>query len=195
MPLTTRFQEALVYACQAHAAQKRKGTETPYVSHLLAVTALALENGATEDEAIGALLHDAVEDAGGRWRLKDIRLRFGDTVADIVDGCTDAYGVPKPPWKWRKQHYIDHLPDASESVLLVSCCDKIHNARSIVADLRQDGARVWDRFHGGKKGSLWYYHALLTVYQRSNAPTPLIDELHRLVDEMHRLAGCTDRIV
>ena len=111
--LTSRFSQALFYAADAHAEQTRKGTSVPYVAHVLAVAALALENGANEDEAIAALLHDTVEDCGGLDRLRDVRERFGPNVADIVMGCTDATEIPKPPWKERKQTYIHDLQAAS----------------------------------------------------------------------------------
>jgi GTP pyrophosphokinase len=113
MTLSTKFDQALHYAVIIHAGQVRKGTRIPYLSHLLGVASIALEYGANEDEAIGALLHDAGEDAGGRGRIEDIRQRFGDTVADIVDGCTDADVVPKPEWRKRKEEYIAHIPTAS----------------------------------------------------------------------------------
>jgi (p)ppGpp synthase/HD superfamily hydrolase len=187
--LSSRFEQALVYACVAHADQKRKGTAIPYIAHLLSVAALALEYGANEDETIAALLHDAVEDAGGRPRLDDIRSTFGDDVADIVDGCTDADVIPKPPWRERKEKYIAHLAQASPSILLVSCCDKLHNARSIVTDLRELGEALWERFNGGKDGTLWYYRALADDFRKHNAPRRLVDELDRSVAvmELHHL--------
>ncbi|NOX54108.1 MAG: HD domain-containing protein [Planctomycetes bacterium] len=189
MKLSERFQQALAYVVQIHRDQFRKGTQIPYVSHLLAVAALALEHGATEDEAIAALLHDAVEDAGGRGRLEDIRRRFGATVAEIVDGCTDAYEVPKPPWRPRKVAYIAKLREAPASVQLVSCCDKLHNARTTLADLRDLGEQVWEKFNGGRDGTLWYYRELLQAYQSDRVPKRLLDELRWTVEEMHRLAG------
>src|SRR5579872_1614267 len=146
--LTARFDEAMVYAAKAHAGQTRKASSVPYISHPLAVAALALENGASEDEAIAALLHDVVEDCGGLERLRDVRDRFGDEVAEIVMGCTDATEIPKPPWKGRKEAYLRHLEEAPPSVLLVSACDKLHNVRSLVADLRESGEAVWKRFNG-----------------------------------------------
>ena len=164
MILSPRFEQALIYACVVHSGQDRKGTDVPYISHLLFVAGLALENGANEDEAIAALLHDAVEDAGGKARARDIRCRFGDAVADIVEGCTDADEVPKPPWRERKEAYIAHLSEASPSVLLVSCCDKVHNARSIVTDLSEIGEQLWERFNGGREGTLWYYQALAIAF-------------------------------
>ena len=189
MTLSPRFEQALVYSAILHSGQARKGSSIPYVSHVLSVAALALENGANEDEAIGALLHDAVEDAGGAPRLEDIRSRFGGAVAEIVLGCTDTDQTPKPPWKERKQQYIAHLAHGSDSVKLVSCADKLHNARSIVADLREMGNAVWSRFTGGKEGTLWYYRALVETYQKHGAPPRLLSELIRTVDEMERLAG------
>ena len=117
---STRFHDAVAYAVQLHANQVRKGTDIPYVSHLLGVAGLAMEYGATEDEAIGALLHDAVEDQGGKPTLEEIRRRFGDNVAAIVEGCTDTDVQPKPPWRKRKEAYIDHVRHASPSVCLVS---------------------------------------------------------------------------
>jgi len=137
--LTQRFSQALVYAADAHQDQTRKGTTVPYVAHVLAVAALALENGATEDEAIAALLHDTAEDCGGEPRLRDVRERFGSTVADIVWGCSDTMETPKPPWRERKEAYLHRLDAESPSVLLVSACDKLHNVRSILVSVRNDG--------------------------------------------------------
>ena len=186
--LSQRFEQALVYAAILHSGQGRKGTPVPYVSHVLSVAALALENGANEDEAIAALLHDAVEDAGGAPRLEDIRCRFGQTVAEIVAGCTDTDETPKPPWEERKRRYIAQLAHGSDSVKLVSCADKVHNARSIVADLREHSEAIWSRFTTGKSGTLWYYRTLVETYQQHGAPKRLLDELVRTVEEMERLA-------
>ncbi len=189
MLLSPRFEQALLYTAIVHAGQQRKSSEVPYLAHLLAVTALALEHGANEDEAIGALLHDAAEDAGGHERLADIRLRFGEAVAEIVDSCTDTYETPKPSWRERKEKYIAHLPQSSRSALLVSCCDKLHNSRSIVADLRETGAETWKRFKGGRDGSLWYYRTLADFFAQSELPCGLIDELRRTVEAMEALAA------
>jgi (p)ppGpp synthase/HD superfamily hydrolase len=186
--LTHRFERALVYSAILHAGQGRKGTAVPYISHVLSVAALALENGASEHEAIAALLHDAVEDAGGAPRLEDIRFRFGEVVAEIVAGCTDTDQTPKPPWEERKRRYIAQLAHGSDSVKLVSCADKVHNARSIVADLREHGDAIWSRFTTGKSGTLWYYRTLVETYQQHGGPKRLVDELVRIVDEMERLA-------
>jgi GTP pyrophosphokinase len=155
----------------------------------LAVASLTLEYGADEDEAIAALLHDAVEDAGGKSRLSDLRVRFGERVAEIVADCTDADTSPKPPWRARKQAYIAHLAEASPSARLVSCCDKLHNVRSIIADLRTLGPRVWEKFAGGKQGTLWYYAALLAAFRRLGTTAALVDELERAIGEMQELAA------
>ncbi|HTJ47202.1 MAG TPA: HD domain-containing protein [Kofleriaceae bacterium] len=189
--MTSRYSDALVYACDLHRAQTRKGTDVPYVAHLLAVSALALEHGADEDEAIAAVLHDAVEDQGGEPTEAAIRARFGDRVADIVMGCTDAVVVPKPPWRERKERYVAHVAHASPSIRLVSACDKLHNARSILGDYRVLGEALWPRFTGGRDGTLWYYRALLDAFRASSPsiPSGLEAELERTVAELERLAA------
>jgi (p)ppGpp synthase/HD superfamily hydrolase len=186
--LGPRFEQALPYAAQLHRDQVRKGTGIPYVSHLLAVAGIVLEHGGSEDEAIAALLHDAVEDQGGAPTLQAIRLRFGETVAAIVEGCTDTDEMPKPPWRPRKEAYIAHVASASPSVRLVSAADKLHNARTILADYRRGGDAVWDRFSGGKAGTLWYYRTLVEAFRRHGL-TPLVEELERVVGELEQLAG------
>ena len=167
-PLTNRFREALAYAFDLHRKQPRKGTQIPYVAHLLAVAALALEHSATEDEAIAALLPDAVEDQGGPPTAAAIRQRFGDAVADIVEACSDTEETPKPPWRSRKERYIAHVAGASPSVRLVSACDKLHNARAILGDLRALGEPLWGRFNAeaGRSGVLWYYCALVDAFRK-----------------------------
>jgi (p)ppGpp synthase/HD superfamily hydrolase len=187
MQLTEKFVEALAYASEAHQSQKRKGTDIPYVAHLLGVASIALEHGANEDEAVAALLHDAVEDAGGKPRLEDIRRRFGQDVAKIVEGCTDADTIPKPPWRERREAYLRHIAGASASVRLVSASDKLHNARAILNDYRKMGDELWSRFNGGKEGTLWYYRSLVQAFQRAE-PNDLVNELDRVVTELARLA-------
>lgn len=179
--LTDRFDEALAYASRLHRDQRRKGTSIPYISHLLSVAALVLEHGGNEDQAIAALLHDAVEDQGGPETLEAIRRRFGDTVAMIVADCTDAWEERKPEWRPRKEAYIAKLPGKDPSSLLVSLADKTHNARAILNDYRQLGDALWDRFNGGKDGTLWYYQTLATVF-REALPCPLSAELTITVD-------------
>ena len=184
--LTERFQDALSYAFTLHAQQKRKGTGIPYISHLLGVTALVLEDGGNEDQAIAALLHDAVEDQGGLKTLEDIRQKYGHCVAEIVDGCTDAYAHPKPPWKQRKQAYLAHLPQASPDILRVSLADKLHNARSIYVDLQRDGTSTWKRFNGGREGTLWYYRSLLDIFHE-HSTSPMVAELQRVIQAIEAL--------
>ncbi len=184
--LSERFIDALTFATQLHAGQTRKGSEVPYIAHLLGVASTVLEHGANEDEAIAALLHDAIEDQGGAATREEIRRRFGDTVTEIVDGCTDSDTTPKPPWRQRKEAYIAHIPTASASVLLVSAADKLYNARSVLNDYRLIGDAVWERFQGGKNGSLWYYRAVVDAF-RSTGSSPLFDELERVVSELERL--------
>ena len=188
MNLSPNFEQALQYAVIVHAGQIRKGSGIPYIAHLLGVASIALENGANEDETIAALLHDAGEDAGGDGRIADIRHRFGDAVADIVQGCTDAVTIPKPPWQKRKEDYIAHIPTASASVRLVSASDKLYNVRAILADFRKVGDVVWTRFKGGKDGTLWYYRSLITAIRQAGN-SELIDELDRVTAELEQLAA------
>jgi len=184
--LSERFDHALMLAHQLHRSQIRKGSGVPYIAHLLGVASIALEYGATEDEAIAALLHDAIEDQGGEATGDRIREYFGDPVAAIVEGCTDTYTTPKPPWRERKAAYIAHIPQASASVRLVSAADKLYNARSILKDYRQVGDKIWERFKGGKAGTLWYYQSLLEAFQQAEN-TPLVQELAQVVTEMQNL--------
>ena len=191
--LTERFQRAFALASEVHARQLRKGTRVPYVAHVMSVAALVLEHGGSEDAAISGLLHDAVEDAGdGAAAERRIRAEFGDHVAETVLGCSDAVGVPgqaKPPWRERKETYLRHLAATRDAdTLLVSACDKLHNARSIVADLREIGPEVWSRFSmPDPEAQLWYYQTLARSYPE-RVPARLSDEVARVVDEMRALA-------
>ena len=194
--LTARFTKALVYATKLHAGQCRKGTSIPYISHLLGVASLAFEYGPDqkepiEDLAIAALLHDAVEDQGGAATLRVITRRFGKTVAAIVDGCSDADVVPKPPWQRRKEAYLERLTRESPDVRFVSACDKLHNVRAIIRDYRTHGDRLWKRFGGGKDGPLWYYGALVKVYREEEC-APLIKDLAREVRTLRQLVRTRD---
>lgn len=181
--LTDRFDDALSYASRLHREQRRKGTDIPYVAHLLGVVSIALENGADEDQAIAALLHDAVEDQGGEPQLQAIRARYGDRVAEMVDHCTDAVVDPKPAWRPRKEAYIASLAQKPEASLRVSLADKTHNAGAIVADLAVHGEALWDRFTGGRDGSLWYYEALAEAFAR-RIPGPPTERFVALVIRM-----------
>jgi (p)ppGpp synthase/HD superfamily hydrolase len=186
MKLSEQFEKALIYATQAHGDQTRKKTGIPYMAHILGVTAIALEYGADETEAIAALLHDTVEDCGGAERLRDIQAKFGDAVAGIVDGCTDTYQTPKPPWMERKRTYLEHVKESDSSTRLVSASDKLHNTRAILAELRRHGLEVFERFAGKKEGTLWYYRALVTAFREHGDQADLIDELDRVVSEIEK---------
>ncbi len=188
MELSPKFEEALVYATRIHGGQLRKKTKIPYIGHLLGVTAIAMEYGANETEAIAALLHDAVEDCGGAARQREIEEKFGRAVGEIVAGCTDTDQTPKPPWQERKEKYIAHLATASASTRLVSAADKLHNAQAIVHHLREEGDETWTRFKKGKEGTLWYYRALVAAF-RKHGESPLTDELDRVVTLMEELAA------
>lgn len=187
-PLTERFTRALTMACDLHRTQARKGTQIPYVAHLLGVASIALEHGASEDEAIAAVLHDAVEDQGGAPTLARIEREFGKPVADIVAGCTDTDIEPKPPWRARKEAYVAGIEKKAASTRLVSAADKLHNARAILADYRVVGDALWARFSGGRDGTLWYYRSLVDAFARAGR-TRLVDELDRTVTELEKLAG------
>lgn len=187
MILSPRFEQALTYAAVVHAGHERKGTGVPYIAHLLGVASLTLEHGGDEDQAIGALLHDAGEDAGGTGRIADIESRFGGAVAEIVRGCSDTEETPKPPWQPRKEAYIRHIAEAPHAVCLVSACDKLYNARAILRDYRLVGDDLWLRFKGGKKGTLWYYRALADALE-PRIPGDLHEELERVVGEIELLA-------
>jgi (p)ppGpp synthase/HD superfamily hydrolase len=192
LPLTARFHRALVYAAHVHARQFRKGTSRPYIGHLLGVTSIVLTHGGDEDEAIAALLHDAVEDQGGKPRLREIRRKFGGRVARIVEGCTDSDVEPKPPWLERKTEYLRHLRRADSSVRLVSAADKLYNARETLEDLRTHRDALWKRFKGGKQGTLWYYREVGRILRRKG-PKELAAELERVVRELTRAARTRSR--
>jgi HD domain len=182
----SHLAEAVEFAFALHAAQRRKGTTIPYVAHLMSVAALVLEHGGDEEQAIAGLLHDAIEDVGAEQEAV-IATRFGPRVAAIVRACTDADTLPKPPWRTRKEAYLAHLEQADADVLLVSACDKLHNARAIVSDLRTHGPAMFGRFTGGQTGTLWYYTALAEVFSR-RLPGALAVDLAEAVRDMRRLA-------
>lgn len=192
VPMTDRFDRALVFASELHRQQRRRGSEVPYVAHLLAVAAIVMEHGGDEDEAVAALLHDAIEDQGGRETRDEIRRRFGERVTTIVEACTDSWTVPKPPWESRKRAYLERLATGSVSARLVSAADKLHNARSVLGDYRNVGEQLWQRFEGRREGTLWYYRSVADALARSGR-TPLVDELERVVSEIERLAGARNR--
>jgi len=190
--LDAEFLRAFEYALHKHRNQKKKGSRIPYIEHLMGVCSVVLHYGGGQDEAIAALLHDVVEDQGGKPVLAEILHEFGPRVAHIVEGCTDSDAYPKPPWRERKQNYIRQLPSADPCVRLVSAADKLHNARAILADYRRVGEELWARFRGGREGTLWYYDELVKAF-RTALPDPrvdpLVDELDRVIRALHLKAG------
>ena len=194
LSLTGRFLDAVALAEQVHGRARRSGTEIPYMAHLLVVCGLVIEDGGDEDEAIAALLHDAVEDGGGRRLLTEIGARFGPRVAEIVEGLSDSIdGDPAESWISRKARYLEHLRDCHDrSILRVGLADKVHNARSIVRDYRQEGRALWARFpEKTARDQLSYYGGLLTVFE-ANAPGPLTEDLWRAVGELAWLVACDE---
>lgn len=196
LQLTARFTRAVEYARDIHVGTRKKSA-VPYMAHLLGVASLVMgENGhvpfaVTEDMAIGALLHDAVEDAGGMPRLRDIEANFGSPVARIVEGCSDSFeehGNKGERWEQRKQGYIERLKTEPEDTLLVSAADKLYNVRAIVEDFRVEGGKVWERFHRGPEQELWYYSELLKVFQARCPEWRIIAELERAVGELAKIA-------
>jgi (p)ppGpp synthase/HD superfamily hydrolase len=187
--LTQRFAEAFRYAHEIHAGHVRKGPdEVPYIGHLMGVASIVLDDGGTEDEAIGALLHDAAEDHGGRGRLDDIRTRFGDAVAKIVEDCTDSWETPKRPWLERKRAYTEHARHLAGPSLRVSAADKVHNSYAILRDLRNHGETVWERFNATADDVMAYYQALVRSYREAGGGR-LVDELERIVRGIEREMG------
>jgi (p)ppGpp synthase/HD superfamily hydrolase len=176
--MTPRFDEALVYAAQLHRHQRRKVGGTPYIAHLLSVAALVLEDGGDEDEAIAALLHDAVEDQGGAETLAEIRQRFGETVAEIVNGCSESAVRPKPPWKERKEKFLESLRNASPQVYRITMADKLHNARCMLQEYRNSGEQIWNQFRGGKEGTLWFLNSILAI------PPPVSTQLRGELEQI-----------
>lgn len=197
--LGQKFDEALALASELHRKQNRKGTPIPYISHLMAVAGIVLEANAyhpmdhIEDVAIGALLHDAIEDQGHKIDLDQIKEKFGDTVYRIVLECSDAIvtekGQEKPPWKDRKRAYLDNISGKSQETLLVSCADKMHNARCIMFDHNRIGDDIWDRFNAGKDGTIWYYRSLAEELEKAWPENPLLPDFQAIVQRMEQAAG------
>ncbi|MFZ4603439.1 MAG: HD domain-containing protein [Caulobacterales bacterium] len=176
MEFSSRFEEALAYAHDLHRSQTRKGKPAPYIGHLLGVTAIVIAEGGDEDQAIAALLHDAIEDQGDKTSIDALRERFGPGVADIVAACTDAWTAPKPPWRARKEAYVAALPDKPDAARLVALADKVHNLEEILDDHSRVGAQIWSRFNAEPANILWYYRSLASVFAEI-LPGPLADRL------------------
>ena len=190
--LTARLTDAFDYTRALHANQVRKGTTVPYIAHLLGVAALVIDHGGDEDQAMAALLHDAIEDQGrgGRTRA-EIEAKFGVRVARIVEGCTDADKIPKPPWRERKEAYLAHLGHAPIEVRRVAAADKLHNARAILVDYRHMGERLWARFNAGRDEQLWYYRNLVTALRSADVTgesASLVDQLDDVVTALEEEA-------
>lgn len=195
--LTSRFTHAIDYARHVHIGYRKK-TEVPYIAHLLGVASLVMgETGhvpfrVTEDMAIAALLHDAVEDEGGLDRLRDIESNFGNEVAKIVEGCSDSLAEDsgkKAEWEPRKKQYLEKLRSEPESTLLVSAADKLHNVRAMVEDFRSEGAKFWERFKRGTEPQLWYYKEVLKVYQKRCPDWRIVGEVGRAIDQLAQLSS------
>ena len=198
--LSARFEEAVSYAAQAHADQVRKGSGVPYVAHLLGVAALVLEDRGGEDEAIAALLHDAVEDQGGPTRLEDIRGRFGERVAEIVEGCSDSIreeGQPKADWWERKCAHLDHLAhvdgDLKAPLLRVSMADKLSNLRATVRDAGLNGDGFWKVFRQGAASQLWYYGRMNDIFRARCPGSTMLPELEALLAQLAEILPEADR--
>lgn len=197
--LGQKFDEALGLASELHREQRRKDASTPYLSHLMAVAGIVLEANAyhpmenIEDVAIGALLHDAIEDQGHKISLDEIKGRFGDTVHRIVLECSDAIvtseGEEKPPWRERKEKYLAAIGTKSQEALLVSCADKLHNARSILFDYDRIGSEIWERFTATKDGTVWYYESLAQEFENAWPGNPLLPDFQALVVRMRQAAA------
>ena len=186
--LSARFDDAVRYAHDVHRQQVRKGNQSPYISHLIGVASIVLDDGGSEEEAIGALLHDAAEDQGGRERLEDIRSRFGSGVAKIVEDCTDSWETPKRPWIERKRAFVKHAESLAPASLRVSSADKVHNAYAILRDLRNSGEAVWGRFNAPADDVVAYYESLVRAFRKSGGGK-LVDELERIVKGIQREMG------
>jgi len=198
--LSARFQDAVAYATDAHADQVRKGSGVPYIAHLLGVASLVLEDGGGEDETVAALLHDAVEDQGGPGRLEDIRSRFGERVATIVEGCSDAIpepGQPKRDWWDRKCEHLDHLAhvdgDLREPLLRVSMADKLSNLRATVRDAGRGDERFWGVFKHGAASQLWYYGRMIDIFQARLPGSSMLPELDTLLVQLAEMVPVGDR--
>ena len=188
MNLSDRFAKALQLAHQLHRDQKRKNGTVPYISHLMGVSAIVMRYGGTEDEAIAGLLHDAAEDQGGETILAYIRNRFGDSVADIVLGCSDTTQSPKPPWRERKEAYLEHLRTTDEGTLIVSASDKLYNALDCVRTHAVIGEGLWDLFNPTREETLWYYSSIAEVLQEREEEfphlSPLFNEAVRVIEQL-----------
>jgi (p)ppGpp synthase/HD superfamily hydrolase len=186
--LSERFEQALLYAHELHGDQYRKGTPVPYMAHLMGVASLVLEYGGDDEQAVAALLHDAIEDCGHRTSYEEIHRRFGDRVTEIVRACTDSDATPRPPWRERKEAYVARVTHEPEDARLVSAADKLYNVRTVVKDYRLTGHEVWSRYTGDAADVLWYYRALVDAFRQAG-PHPIVDELDRAVSQLENVVA------
>jgi len=188
MALSFRIDEAFHLAHELHRHQVRKGSAVPYITHLMSVAALVGEHGGDEEQMTAALLHDAVEDQGGAATRERIREQFGDRVVRIIDECSDTDVEPKPPWRERKEAHLSTMAEMPAEAKLVLAADKLHNARTILMDLRSRGEALWDIFSGKREGTLWYYREVAAAL-RTNWEHPILDALDEAIDLMHEMAA------
>ena len=188
MKFSDKFTNALSFTATLHNGQLRKGTQIPYISHLLSVSVIVMRNGGDEEQVIAALLHDSVEDQGGITLLSDIESKFGARVAKIVRQCSDSFEKPKPPWDQRKKAYVASIAHKSDDAILISMADKADNAHTILNNYRKIGEKLWELFRGGREGTLWYYRACVDAFgNRSNSD--LYQELADLVSQIEDIAA------
>jgi GTP pyrophosphokinase len=194
--LTNRFTSAIDYARHLHI-ERRKRTDIPYMAHLLGVASLVMAEAGhavipvTEDMVIAALLHDTVEDHGGRVRLEDVKQNFGPNVARLVEGLTDSFAGDsgnKEPWQQRKEAYISRLRKEPADVQLISAADKLYNAKAILDDYREIGPEIWSRFKRGRNDQLWYFNALLDVFKESGG-SRTVQELESVIAELTQISA------
>jgi (p)ppGpp synthase/HD superfamily hydrolase len=187
MHYSDRFRDALVYAFDMHRTQVRKGSDIPYITHLLSVAASVGEYGGSEDQAIAGLLHDAAEDQGGQATVEDIRQRFGDAVATCVAACSDTFEEPKPAWRPRKEKHIAKLRAMPPDIKLVVAADKLHNARSMLRDYRMVGDTLWDRFTADRDSTLWYLKEM-RVALCDGWEHPILQEFGSVIEQLEEEA-------
>jgi GTP pyrophosphokinase len=178
------FDDALAYAAEAFRHTTRKATGIPYITHLLAVTALVGEHGGSEEQMIAALLHDVLEDVEGSTKA-DLAKRFGTNVAEMVEALSDATERPKPAWKERKTRYLARLEREDAQVKLVSAADKLHNLRSTLRDLDREGASLWARFNAGREEQIWYYRSAVQALAK-DWDHPLVEELRMATESLEK---------
>ncbi len=191
MTFSPKLAEAFRLAHELHHGQCRRGSEVPYITHLMAVAAIVGEHGGGEDQVVAGLLHDAVEDQGGQQTLELIRSQFGSRVAVLVEGCSDTDVQPKPPWLERKRAFVAAMRHADPQLRLIIAADKLHNTQTILRDLDAVGETVWKRFKGGKEGTLWYYQQMFDALS-DGWSHPILDEIGFTLKRLVRKANALE---